>query len=82
MSEHHAHGDQQLPDVYFDIARLEDGRFCVQLVRRNSTTRKSYTPQVTDVIGQIVRAGLPVRTRDAELQRVCRERQLELLDES
>jgi hypothetical protein len=71
--------DQRAPDAYFDIARLDDGRFCVQLVRRNSTTRKSYTPRLTDVIGQMMHARLPVQTQDEELQRVCRERELQLL---
>lgn len=79
MSEHSAPHAPHLPDAYFDIARLEDGRFCVQLVRRNSPTRTSYTPRVADVIGQMVRAGLPVRTQDAELQGVCQDRQLQLL---
>jgi hypothetical protein len=71
--------DHGSPDAYFDIARLDDGRFCVQLIRRNSTTRKSYTLRVSDVIGQMVRARLPVRTHDEELQRACRDRELELL---
>lgn len=79
MSEKVRGDDQTTPDAYFDIARLDDGRFCVQLVRRNSTTRKSYTPRLTDVIGQIVRVRLPVRTHDEELQRVCRDREFELL---
>lgn len=79
MSETFRGDDEMTPEAYFDIARLDDGRFCVQLVRRNSTTRKSYTPRLADVIGQMVRTGLPVRTHDEELQRVCRDRELELL---
>lgn len=79
MSEPVQSDDQRTPDAYFDIARLDDGRFCVQFIRRNSTTRKSYTPRLTDVIAQMVRARLPVRTHDEELRRVCRERELELL---
>ncbi|MFO7168390.1 MAG: hypothetical protein DIU80_010230 [Chloroflexota bacterium] len=68
-----------MPDAYFDIERLDDGRFCVQLVGRNSPTRKSYAPHLAAVIGQMVRARLPVRTQDEELQRICRDRELELL---
>lgn len=79
MSESLEQDGPHLPEVYFDIARHDDGRFCVQLVRRNGATRKSYTPRVADVIGQMDRARLPVRTDDAELKRVCQELQLELL---
>jgi hypothetical protein len=68
------------PDSYFDIVRLDDGRFCVQFIKRGSIPRKSYTLRVTDVVKQLIRAGrLPVHTDDEELQRACRDQQIELL---
>jgi hypothetical protein len=80
MHDEFQRDDTHLPDSYFIIARLDDGRFCVELIKRGSTPRKSFTPRVTDVVTQMVRAGcLPVQTDDEELQRACRDQQIELL---
>ncbi|HWQ12137.1 MAG TPA: hypothetical protein VNL77_05020 [Roseiflexaceae bacterium] len=71
----------QPPDSYFEIARLDDGRYCVQFIKRGAPPRTSYTARVGDVVRQVLRAGhLPVRTRDDELRRACRDEQVVLLD--
>lgn len=80
MTEHDARDDSHGPDAYFDVARLDDGRFRVQLVRRDAITRTSYAPRLLDVVEQMARARQPVRTQDDALRGMLRERQIALLD--
>lgn len=80
MSDLFNRAGAQPAGAYFDIARLADGRFCVQFMKHGSAPRTSYTAGLTDVMKQIQRAGrLPVHTLDVELQRACRDQEIELL---
>jgi hypothetical protein len=66
--------------AYLDVVRLEDGRYCVQFVKRGSVPRTSYTGQAGAVVKQAQRAGnIPIRTGDAELRRMCNDKQVELI---
>lgn len=68
------------PATYFDVTRLDDGRYRVQFIKYGAPPRTSYTSRVSDVVTQVLRVGpVPVRTRDEALQRACFERQVEIL---
>jgi hypothetical protein len=65
---------------YLDVVRLDDGRYCVQLVKHGAVPRTSYTGRAGDVVRQAQRAGnIPIHTSDADLQRLCRDHSVELI---
>jgi hypothetical protein len=65
---------------YLDVARLEDGRYCVQFVKYGAIPRTSYTSQIGAVVKQAQRAGnVPIHTNDADLRRMCRDQLVELI---
>jgi hypothetical protein len=65
---------------YLNVVRLGDGRYCVQFVKQGVVPRTSYTGQADAVVKQAQRAGnIPIRTSDADLQRICRDQLVELI---
>ena len=65
---------------YLDVVRQGDGRYCVQFVKHGTVPRTSYTGQVGAVVKQAQRAGnIPIHTSDADLRRMCRDQQVELI---
>ena len=65
---------------YFNVVRLDDGRYRVQLVRPGVTPRTSYTGLADAVVKQAQRAGnLPIHTSDADVRRICRDQMVELI---
>lgn len=65
---------------YLDVVRQSDGRYRVQLVKHGVVPRTSYTGQPGAVVKQAQRAGnLPIRTSDADVQRLCRDQSVELI---
>jgi hypothetical protein len=67
--------------AYLDVARLENGRYCVRFVKDGLVPRTSYTNHSDAVVRQAQRAGnIPVRTVDAELRHLCRDHLLELIE--
>jgi hypothetical protein len=73
-------GDNSYPGPYLDVVRLGDGRYSVQFVKPGAVPRISYTGQVSVVVKQAQRAGnIPIHTTDADLQRLCRDQQVELI---
>jgi hypothetical protein len=65
---------------YLDVARLSDGRYCVQFVKDGVPPRTSYTSHAAAVVRQAQSAGnIPVRTVDAELRRACSDQRVELI---
>jgi hypothetical protein len=70
-----------VPEKYFDVTRLDDGRYRVVFVKHGAVPRASYTSRVSDVVTQALRVGgVPVRTRDEAVQRACFERQVEIME--
>jgi len=68
------------PRPYLDVVRQSDGRYRVQLVKHGVVPRTSYTGQPSAVVKQAQRAGnLPIRTSDADVQRLCRDQSVELI---
>lgn len=68
------------PRPYLDVVRESDGRYRVQLVKPGVVPRSSYTGQPSAVVKQAQRAGnLPIRTSDADVQRLCRDQSVELI---
>jgi hypothetical protein len=66
--------------TYLDVVRLEDGRYCVQFVKRGAAPRTSYTGHASAVVKQAQRAGnIPIHTGDAELRRMCDDQLVELI---
>ena len=74
--------DASLPtsSSYLDVARLDDGRYCVQFVKYGAIPRTSYTIHMGAVVKQAQRAGnIPIHTNDVDLQRMCRDQLVELI---
>jgi len=74
--------DNSIPHAgrYLDVVRLGDGHYCVQFVKDGGVPRTSYTHEAGAVVRQAQRAGnLPIHTTDADLQRMCRDQQVELI---
>lgn len=68
------------PRPYLDVERQSDGRYRVQLVKPGVVPRSSYTGLPSAVVKQAQRAGnLPIRTSDADVQRLCRDQSVELI---
>jgi hypothetical protein len=65
---------------YFNVVRLDDGRYRVQFVRPGVTPRTSYTGLADAVVKQAQRAGnLPIHTSDADVRRICHDKMVELI---
>jgi hypothetical protein len=71
---------RELEGAYLDVVRMEDGRYCVQFVKRGAVPRTSYTGYAGAVVKQAQRAGnIPIHTGDAELRRMCSDQLVELI---
>jgi hypothetical protein len=76
-----ANNCQVYQGTYLDVERLEDGRYRVQFVKSGATPRTSYTAFTDAVVKQAQRAGnIPVHTSDQDLQRLCRDHLVELIE--
>lgn len=70
------------PAAYLEVARLDDGRYRVQLVKEGAARRTSYAPNGAAVVRQAQHAGnLSVHTTDVELRGLCCHQQVGLLAE-
>ena len=65
--------------AYLTVTRMPDGRYCVDYIV-GGLNRRSYTPQLEQVVQQAQRAGgIPIHTDDEPLRQRCRDLALPLL---
>lgn len=72
-------GETTAGGAYLKVTRTPDGRYCVAYTI-DTLSRRSYTPQLEQVVRQAQRAGgIPIHTDDEALRQRCRELALPLL---